>query len=300
MSQRKSLFDAAAYGGDGWSPRTASLAEEAGSVWGRFGIASEWQPLKAVLMHRPGPELVTADANAAQQLAPLDLAKAQAQHDAIAQAYREAGVTVHYIEPAANPSPNLMFAADLMFMTPEGAILARPASTVRAGEERQVARRLADLGVPILCSIGGRGTFEGADAMWLNPQTVILGRGLRTNDDGVGQVTAVLNSIGVQVITVDMPVGTMHLMGMLRIVAGDLAIGWPYRLAHRAHDALRAHGCQVAFIPDETEAEQGMALNFVTLGPRHILMPAGNPKTQAFYESLDITCHTVAVNELSK
>ena len=46
-------------------------------------------------------------------------------------------------------SPNLMFVADLMFMTPEGAILGRPASTVRTGEERFVARRLAELGIAI-------------------------------------------------------------------------------------------------------------------------------------------------------
>ena len=74
-----------------------------------------------------------------------------------------------------------------MFMTPEGALLARPASTARAGEERRVARRLAELSVPIILSIGGSGTFEGADAMWVGSDTVILGRGLRTNDAGPGQ-----------------------------------------------------------------------------------------------------------------
>jgi N-dimethylarginine dimethylaminohydrolase len=44
----------------------------------------------------------------------------------------------------------LMFVSDLMVITPEGAVLARPASTVRVGEERWVARQLAELGVPIL------------------------------------------------------------------------------------------------------------------------------------------------------
>jgi arginine deiminase len=41
-------------------------------------------------------------------------------------------------------------------------------------------------------------------------------------------------------------------------------------------------------------------LNFVTIGPRKILMPAGNPITQAFYENLGITCLTVEVGELAK
>jgi N-dimethylarginine dimethylaminohydrolase len=257
--------------------------------------------LRAVLLHRPGAELAaSADANAVNMLEPLDIARAQAQHDAMARAYAEAGVTVYYAEPAGEPSPNQMFMADLFFMTPEGAILARPASEVRAGEERWAARRLADLGVPIARSVGGRGAFEGADAMWLDARTVIVGRGLRTNDEGAAQVAGVLREMGVTVVQVDMPFGTMHLMGMLRIVDRDLAIAWPTRLVHRGVEALRERGFRVLFLPDERESRDSHAFNFVTLGPRHILMPAGNPRTQAFYEENGVTCRTVAVDELSK
>jgi len=272
-----------------------------GSIWGAAGLASEWSLLKAVLLHRPGPELIAStDPEAVQMLQPVNLARAQAQHDAIVQAYREAGVTVCYVEPPTLPTPNQMFVADLFFMTPEGVVLARPASTVRAGEERVVARRLADLGIPILRSVRGKGTFEGADAMWINRQTVILGRGLRTNDEGAAQVTAVLTEMGVEVIQVDLPYGAMHLMGMLRIADGDLALAWPTRFVHRGVEALKRRGFQVAFIPDEVEAVEGMALNFVTLGPREVLMAVGNPITQAFYESLGITCRLVQVDELQK
>jgi len=52
-----------------------------------------------------------------------------------------------------------------MFMTPDGLILARPVSDVRAGEGRQAARKLVDLGISIVRSISGVGTFEGADAL---------------------------------------------------------------------------------------------------------------------------------------
>ena len=63
---------------------------------------------------------------------------------------------------------------------------------------------------------------------------------------------------------------------------------------------LRARGYSVAFIPDEREARDGFALNLVTLGPRQVLMAAGNPNTQGFLESLGVTCHTVEVDELGK
>jgi N-dimethylarginine dimethylaminohydrolase len=233
-------------------------------------------------------------------LAPVDLPRAQAQHDALAQIYRDAGATVHYVDPGETPPPNQMFVADLLFMTPEGAILARPASTVRAGEERNIARRLADLGIPILRSVRGRGTFEGADALWLDEQTVMLGRGLRTNQDGAAQVAQTLGELGVDVIQVDLPIGTMHLMGMLRFADDNLAIAWPGRLAVAGVEALRERGYQVLFIPDEEEALRGHALNFVTLGPREILMPTGNPITQRFFEEAGIVCRTAQVDELGK
>ena len=300
MNQKK-LYKAAAFGGEGWSPRTAHLSEELGNIWGNCGMDTEWSRLKSVLLHRPGSELdASANFNDVLMLDSLDLARAQSQHDAIAQAYRDAGVAVHYVEPDGQPAPNQMFVADLMFMTPEGAILARPASTVRAGEERWVARKLAELGIPIIRSIRGTGTFEGADAAWIDPQTVIIGRGLRTNAEGLEQVANTLTEMGITVIEVDLPFGTMHLMGMLRIVDHDLAIAWPKRLVHRGVEALKERGFQVAFIPDEIEAEGNKAFNLVVLSPREILMAAGNPVTQAFYESLGITCHPVAVDELAK
>ncbi len=241
-----------------------------------------------------------ADPVQAQMLASIDLALAQRQHDALAEALRDAGVSVHYVEPCRIPPPNLMFVADLLFMTPEGAILGRPASTVRAGEERSVARCLAELGIPILCTVRGEGTFEGADAAWVDPGTALLATGLRTNAPGAGQVVSLLRDMGVEVIQVGLPHGTMHLMGQLRFADQDLAVAWPGRVPYAAVEALRVRGFRVLFLPDEEEAKRGMALNFVTLGPRSVLMPDGNPTTQSFYEAAGITCQTVEVDELTK
>jgi N-dimethylarginine dimethylaminohydrolase len=233
-------------------------------------------------------------------LAPLDAEGARAQHDALAQAFRGAGVTVHYVEPPGAAPPNLMFVADLLFMTPEGAIVGRPASTVRAGEERFIARRLAELEIPILRTVRGRGTFEGADAAWIDPGTVLLATGLRTNAEGAAQVAGLLQEMGIAVISVGLPYGAMHLMGTLRFPDRDLAVAWPGRVPYAAVEALRARGYTVLFIPDEVEAECRMALNLVTLGPRRVLMAAGNPITQAFFGDAGIDCQTIDVDGLIK
>jgi len=94
--------------------------------------------------------------------------------------------------------------------------------------------------------------------------------------------------------------GTMHLMGQLRFADRDLAVVWPGRVPFAAVEALRARGYQVLSLPDEEEAKKGMALNFVTLGPRRILMAAGNPVSQALFEAAGIACETVQIDELTK
>lgn len=300
-SRANDLLATSAYGGAGWSPRHTTLCDEIGHLWGACGVMAEWLPLKGVLLHRPGAELGSGlDPDQVQMLGMLDLARAQQQHDALAEAYRAAGVTVHYVEPGQMPPPNQLFCADLFWMTPEGAVLARPASTVRAGEERFVARRLAELGVPILRSVRGRGTFEGADAAWIAPNVAMLATGLRTNASGAAQVVQLLEEMGVEVVRVGLPYGAMHLMGQLRFADRDLAIAWPGRVPYAAVEALREQDYTVLFVPDEAEAVHGMALNFVTLGPRRILIAAGNPVTQAFYERAGIACHAVQVDELAK
>jgi N-dimethylarginine dimethylaminohydrolase len=301
MENIKTSQSSAAYGGDKWSPRTRSHREEIGTLWTSCGLTSEWRQLKAVLLHQPGVEHQDIqDPEDAQMLEILDWQLARQQHNVLAQAYMQRGVIVNYVNPDQIPPPNLIFCADLFFMTPEGAILARPASTVRAGEERWIARRITDLGIPIVRTLRGNAIFEASDAAWLNPRTVLIATGLRTNREGVDQVAAVLEEMEVDVIRVGLPHRSMHLMGLLRFLDNDLAIAWPNRVPWDALEALKETGYQVIFIPDEKEATQGGALNFVTLGPREILIASNNPVTQLFLKSKGVICHTVRVSELLK
>jgi N-dimethylarginine dimethylaminohydrolase len=264
------------------------------------GLRDEFSNLVSVLLHRPGEELLaSADPAAVCMLQPLDLRIARQQHDALSQAYKSVGVRVQYLHPLSLPPPNTMYMADLFFMTPEGAVLARPAMPVRSGEERWVAKKLAFMGVPILRSVRGEGTFEGADAAWLTPDRVLLGRGQRTNAEGAAQVRGLLEEMNAEVAEVDLPPEVMHLMGALRFLDTDLAVGWPGRLPDRAVEVVKKSGYRMLFPADEDELCQ-MAMNLVTLGPRQVLMPAGCPTTQGLFEEAGVTCLTVTVDELIK
>lgn len=264
------------------------------------GLRDEFSNLVSVLLHRPGEELLaSADPAAVCMLQPLDVRAARQQHDALSQAYKSAGVQVQYLHPLSLPPPNTMYMADLFFMTPEGAVLARPAMPVRSGEERWAAKKLAFLGVPILRSVRGAGTFEGADALWISPKLVLIGRGRRTNQEGAAQVRGLLEEMNVEVAEVDLPREVMHLMGTLRFLDTDLAVGWPGRLPEPAVEVVKQCGYEILFPADEDELCQ-MAINLVTLGPRRVIMPAGCPKTQGLLREAGVTCLTVEVDELVK
>ncbi len=295
-------FGTAAYGGQGWSPRIKTHGQELGVLWADCGIDSEWRQLKTILVHRPGQEMVIpADkVNELQFAESLDLEKARAEHDYMVQIYRQHQVEVLFLEPNPAMTPNQLYCADLFAMTPEGAILARPASTVRAGEERWVAQTLGNLGIPVLKVLTGRATFEGADLMWLDPGTAVVGRGLRTNQAAIDQITSLLAELGITTLAFDLPYGTMHFMGMLRVVDKELAFVWPRRTPHGLVMALQERGYQVLPLPDLDEACFNMAFNFVVLDSRKIMLPAQNPRSLAVYESLGIQCIPIPVAELRK
>ena len=64
--------------------------------------------------------------------------------------------------------------------------------------------------------------------------------------------------------------------------------------------ALRERDFEVLWLPDEEEAVKGMALNFVTLRPRCVLMPANCPKTSSVYKASGIKCIEVGISEFIK
>ena len=96
MTDVKHDIDALA--GERWFPLETTITEDMSSIWGDWGVCSEVDKLKAVLMRRPGKEVENFDWKAARFRAPIDPEKFRAQHDALADVYRAHGVQVHYVD----------------------------------------------------------------------------------------------------------------------------------------------------------------------------------------------------------
>lgn len=294
-------MDIDAIPGEKWFPKESTIIDDMKELWGDFGVCSEVDPLKAVLMRRPGKEIENFDWQGARFKGPIDAERFRGQHDALADIYRSHGVKVHYIEQQREDKPNALFCRDLVLMTPEGAIVTRPAMEARRGEERYAAKALADLGVPIIRTICGGATFEGAMVMWVDRNTAILASGVRTNRSGYEMVESELKRMGVtEVLHMQVPYGHAHIDGNLNFASHDVAMIHASQVPYDVCDALKKKGIKLLECPSQTEAKHTFAINFVALKPGQIVMPAGNPRSQEVLEQNGIEVIPVEFDEVMK
>lgn len=294
-------IDIDAIAGERWFPKETTIVDDMKELWGDWGVCSEVDPLKAVLMRRPGKEIEAFDWEAARFKGPIDPERFRAQHDALADVYRAHGVTVHYIEEQREDRPNALFCRDLVLMTPEGAIVTRPAMEARRGEERYAAKALADLGVPIIRTICGDAAFEGAMVMWVDRKTAILASGVRTNRSGYEMVEGELRRMGVcEILHMQVPYGHAHIDGNLNFASHDVAMIHASQVPYDVCDVLKRKGIKLLECPSQTEAKHSFAINFVAIRPGLIVMPAGNPRSQELLEKNGIEVITVEFDEIMK
>ena len=290
-------------GGPGWRPRTGSHEEEvrAGTTWTVCGCRSEVAPLRAVLLAVPPAALgAVGDPAGELMLDRVDLPTIRAQAADLAAAYRAEGVTVHMVPMPDEVSANVVFMRDLFFMAPSGAVLARMAAQQRAGDERHVAAALAARGIPVLRTVAGNAVFEGADAQWLDPRTVVVGTGFRTNAAGAAQVREVLAVDGVRVVEVPLGPGVQHLLGSMvpldehTVALHSAAAGAELRAV------LADHGYRVIEFEPDDELLHARGLNLVPLAPGRVLMPAGAPGIRRRLEAAGVAVRVVDVGEYVK
>ena len=287
--------------GERWFPKETSFEEDITEYWGEWGVCSEVETLRAVLMRRPGKEVESFDPKAARfSDEPIDVELMRRQHDNVAKVYTDFGAKVYYVEHQLEDRPNAVFCRDLMFMTPEGAIITRPGMAARRGEERYVAEALAKIGVPILKTIAGDGMFEGANAMWVDRHTCVVSTGSRCNRSGYEQVKTELERMGVTVYHMQQPYSNIHIDGIMNAISHDKVLVHAAQVPYDIIDMLKKKGYEILEIPSRTEQFRTLACNFVALEPNHILMAQGNPRTQEMLDKHGVNIDTVDISEILK
>lgn len=286
----------AAYHGPGFSVRTNSLEEDIceGRFWSDYRCDAEWGRLRAVQLYLPSSAISEIpDPNAVLHLAPIQYERLGEQMTQLLHVYETLGVQVHVVSQNLvhdRLHPNAMFQRDLFWQTREGAVIARMASPIRAGEEIYSSQTLANLRVPIAVTIGGNATFEGADCLWVNPSTVLCGVGKRTNQAGFEQVRDVLRrqGKGVRCLAVPVPENVQHLLGCVQVISPSRALVRGDVVSHPLLCLLREVGITPVLVRDTQEVLELQAFNFVVLDRDTVLLCEEAPKFRKFLQEHDV------------
>lgn len=247
-------------------------------------------PLKKVLMRRPGDSLLSARAEDWHYGPGFDGARAIKQFSIFADLVAASGAEILWLEDTGDGLADAMFTHDPSLMTDKGAIILRMGKAGRMKEPGLHARAYADAGIPVLGEIAAPGAVEGGDCVWVDAKTLAVGRGVRTNQSGIAQLSEILAPLGVEVLGYDLPLGNgaeacLHLMSVMSPLDDRLALVFAPMLPVGFWQLLKDRGYTLLEAPrDEFDASNGLNLNVLALTPGEVIMVNGFPKTRALME----------------
>lgn len=231
-----------------------------------------------------------------------DFAGAVVEYDSFVELLEGLGIVVHLAPADSDTGLDSVYVRDAAVVCDRGAILCQMGKPAREGEPTAVEREFRRAGVPIVGRIKGAGRLEGGDVAWIDERTVAVGRGYRTNGEGIRQLRSLLGSGVDRVVPVPLPHwrgpgDVFHLMSMFSPVDRDLAVVYSPLLPVPFRQLLLGHGYELVEVPDEEF--EGMACNVLAVAPRQCVTLEGNPVTRQRLEAAGAQVHTYRGREIS-
>ena len=254
-------------------------------------------PLRRVFVRRPGGVERWAEYGWRAEPDPVRIVE---EHEALVAALEAAGAEVVVGAPL-DSALDAIYVHDPAAVTDRGAVLLRPGKELRQVEVDAIERDLRAAGIDVLARLEAPATAEGGDMLWLDAQTLVVGRGYRTNDAGVDALRSALPDV--DVIAVDLPHyhgrdEVMHLLSLISPLADDLALVYLQLMPVRLVELLEQRG--VAFVEVPDDEFESMACNVLALAPRVALALDGNPATRRRLEAAAVDVVVYSGEELSR
>lgn len=256
----------------------------------RWGAQSMSAPIRRVLMRDAQSAMRGADPARWHYGPTFDPARAAAQHQAFADLVAASGAEVSWLPAEDDGLADSVFTHDPSLVTAAGAVILRMGKPLRVPEPALHEEAYKRLGVPVLGRIEAPGRVEGGDCIFVDENTLAIGRGSRTNEAGIAQLRALLSPHGTEVLGFDLPYGQgeeacLHLMSVASPLAPDLALVYAPLLPFGFWQLMRDRGISMLHASAaEFEASNGLSLNVLPTAPHEVIMVAGFSETQRLME----------------
>jgi len=235
-------------------------------------------------------------------LAKPEMKDATAEYGSFQSILTATGAEIHPLPLDMTVNMDSVYCRDASISTNRGMIICNMGKPERMNEPLAQKKAFDAAGIPVLGVIHAPGTLEGGDVAWLDENTLAVGHTYRTNEEGIRQLTALLNPMGVQVITVSLPhykgpEDVFHLMSILSPVDSNLAVIYSPLMPIVFRNLLLQRGYQLIEVPEDEF--DSMGCNVLALAPRECLMVDGNPKTKAALEKAGCKVQVYKGKEIS-
>ena len=209
---------------------------------------------------------------------------------------------IDYLPESENVGLDSLYAHDPVKLTPKGAIILKSGKTLRQPEAAVYKDFLQEKGIPIIGELTGDAVSDGGDIVWLDDQTLVVGRGYRTNDEAIRQLKEMTADIVDEFIVVQLPhdlgeAECLHLMSFISMVDKDLAVVHSRLMPVFFRQLLIERGIQLIEVPKDEYDELGC--NVLALAPRVCIIPQGNPLTKQQLLDAGATVYEYKGNEIS-
>jgi dimethylargininase len=266
----------------------------------QFGCQSMVAQLRRVLVRPPAPGSWAAWKPYGWREEP-DPARMEEEHEAFRALLGDAGVEVIVAATPHSLDPDAIYVYDPALVTDDGAVMLRPGKEGRRGEVEVMAADFVEAGLPIAGRLDAPAMAEGGDTLWIDERTLLVGRGYRTNDEGIRQLGEALP--GVDVVAFDLPhlrgAGeVLHLMSLLSPLDVDLAVAYPPLMPVRLMELLAERSIELVEVPDEEFETMGP--NVLALGPRVALALEGSDETRRRMEKAGVEVRVYRGDEISR
>ena len=256
--------------------------------------------LQSVLVRRPDRAFGEADPQKWHYTEAIDLQAALAEHDMLVRILHDAGVEVTYHNTPLPDHADAIFAHDPVLICDKGAILLKMGKLLRRGEEEAMGKTLEQMGIPIHYRLHGDALAEAGDLLWLDPKTLLVGIGFRTNWEGLRQLKEALPDV--EFVPVHLPYFTgpeacLHLGSIINFVDHDLAVVYESLMPVSFWQFLKSRNIRFVPVPDEEWDTLGP--NVLALAPGKCLLLDVNKIIQARLRDAGCEVLTYVGNELS-
>jgi len=230
-----------------------------------------------------------------------DVAKLAEEHDAFCEALRAGGAEVVLAETKIARDPDSIYVFDPAIVSDRGAIVLRPSKAGRRVETAAIGADLERAGVPVAARLEAPAFADGGDTIWFDESTLLVGRGYRTNDEGIHALQAALPEVGV--LPFDLPHlrgsrVVLHLLSLLSPLDEDLVVAYLPLMPVRLVQLLLELGIQIVEVPDEEFETMGP--NVLALAPRVGLALEGNDETRRRLERAGVEVDVYRGDEISR